>query len=55
MSIMRPDPLPGENAALWSFSQVGDGGGGWLVQGPVVNQSSLGLLVQVFTTFPAQA
>lgn len=31
------------------------GGWGWLVQGPVVNQSSLGLLVQVFTTFPVQA
>lgn len=28
MSIMRPDPLPGENAALWSFSQVGAWGGG---------------------------
>lgn len=27
MSIMRPDPLPGENAALWSFSQVGEWGG----------------------------
>lgn len=25
------------------------------MQGPVVNQSSLGLLVQVFTTFPVQA
>lgn len=54
MSIMRPDPLPGENAALWSFSQVGEWGG-WLVQRPVVNQSSLGLLVQVFTTFWVQA